>query len=161
MPADFLVKDPLKEVAEKLKEVDEQLKKKTGNSKETNKHYKEQQHKYILNDMPSYLVHEVDFSKFTANAVYNFADNLAQRNDIAGIQSSSFIAKLKKAIEQHQKDSEYYRIDQKLCKAMTIQQLTNFKSCDDSNVITALFKKKYYSNIAKENIELMTNEEKY
>ena len=44
---------------------------------------------------------------------------------------------------------------------MTIQQLSNFKSCDDSNVITALFKKKYYPNIAKENLELMTNEEKY
>ena len=44
---------------------------------------------------------------------------------------------------------------------MTIQQLSNFKSCDDSNVIVALFKKKYSENIANENIELMTNEEKY
>ena len=44
---------------------------------------------------------------------------------------------------------------------MTIQQLSNFKSCDDSNVITALFRKKYSENIARENLELMTNEEKY
>ena len=48
-----------------------------------------------------------------------------------------------------------------MCKAMTTQQLTTLKNCDDANIIAALFKKKYSENISKENIELMTNLEKY
>ena len=70
---------------EQLAEVDDYISKHGSSGKEANKSYKERMHTQILNDMPGYLVHEIDFSKFASNSVYSFANSLASRNDIAGI----------------------------------------------------------------------------
>ena len=53
--------------------------------KTDDKTYLERQHYSILSNMETYLMHEIDFSKFKANAVYDFAATLTSRKEIAGI----------------------------------------------------------------------------
>ena len=57
----------------------------TAEQKKGDKTYLQREHKRILDDIPDYFVHEVDFGKVNHNAVYEFAGTLASRNQIAGI----------------------------------------------------------------------------
>ena len=70
--------------------------------------------------MPQYLVHEVDFSKFMPAAVYRYGQTLANRGDLANVQSASFHAGLKKGFQQHQSEDEHYTLPDSMCKNMTI-----------------------------------------
>ena len=105
--------------------------------------------------MPRYLIHSIDFQKFHENAVYNFARNtLVGENLVSGIQNASFLTQIKASIASHIKDNKYFEIDNRLCKAMTIEQLNQLKSWTtggtDANVIGSLFSKLYCEQLSSE-----------
>lgn len=72
--------------------------------------------------MPTYLIHSIDFGVFHEKAVYQYAVNsLCPNNLVSGIQNASFLKQIKAAITAYTKDNKYFEIDNRLCKAMTIE----------------------------------------
>ena len=97
--------------------------------------------------MPPWLLHELDFSRFSHYAVYEFATNNYEL--IAEIQNQSFLNSIKKCFIEMGDDDEFF--DEDLCDSMTIDQLKffgNFKYSDDPNLIGSLFKKQHASELS-------------
>jgi len=50
--------------------------------------------------MPLWIVHEIDFNLFMPEVVYIYADQLASKNQIAGIRNPSLISSIKAALKE-------------------------------------------------------------
>ena len=74
--------------------------------------------------MPLFLVHTLNFAIFNPKAVLDFARNLSQSNQIAGIENPSFLAAVKKGLEARKKEHGDYEIDKEICDKMSLEQLS-------------------------------------
>ena len=74
--------------------------------------------------MPLFLVHTLNFAIFNPKAVLDFARNLSQSNQIAGIENPSFLAAVKKGFEARKKEYGDYEIDREICDKMSLEQLS-------------------------------------
>ncbi len=74
--------------------------------------------------MPLYLVHTLNFAIFNPKAVLDFAQNLSQGNQIAGIENPSFLAAVKKGLEARKKEYGDYEISREICDKMSLEQLS-------------------------------------
>lgn len=121
LPADFFnEKRQLEELYASAKEASEKKKEYRN---------EEYDHLLVLNRMPTYLIHSIDFGKFNEKAVYQYAQNtLCSANEISGIENKSFLKQIKAGISAYTKDNKYWEVNLQLCKAMTIEQLEQLKS---------------------------------
>lgn len=84
--------------------------------------------RHLLDNMPHYLAHTVDFSLFHEEAVMNFAESMAQYNQVAGIVNSTFLAQIKAAMVARKKKNEYCEsLSLELCNKLSLEQLKELK----------------------------------
>jgi len=105
--------------------------------------------------MPLWIVHEIDFNLFMPEVVYIYADQLASRNQIAGIRNPSLISSIKAALKEIYSEDKYAELSLNMCQNMTLSQLKEFKtltnSGTDANVIGAFFSKQFCEELSSEN----------
>lgn len=112
----------------------------------------------LLKQLPNYLVHSVDFTKFKSKAVYQYAvDVLCPHSEVSGIQNPTLMQQLKAAVVAHKKKGPF-EVSIALCQAMTIEQLESLRvTAPDANLLGTLFSKRFCENFSPDNIASMNS----
>lgn len=86
----------------------------------------ERDHLELLCEMPTYLIHSVDFSKFNSRSVYRYAERiLVPAREISGIVNPSFMAAIQKDINEWSakchSSQTWFEVPVEFLKMMTVQ----------------------------------------
>lgn len=105
-----------------------------------------------LRRMHLWAVHVIDFTNFMPEVVLQYAEQLSENNQIAGISNPTLIIQIKSALSSIWSKDKYYEMNFSLCQKMTLEQLKEFKaltnSGTDANVIGAFFQKQFCEELS-------------
>ena len=119
----------------------------------------------LLEQMPDFMIHTVDFGQFERSAVFDYFVSLCNSNEIAGCVNKTLIESIKAHIAEEEKVGGGVHIESHMSAHLTLQQIkmlsASFQNNSDEGVLAACFLKENHEDLHREYFDTLTNQEKY